>query len=211
MILYTCLNSRGLRASWTAAELGIDLELRMLPFPPRARAKEYFEINPLGTVPMLVDGDIRMTESCAIAHYIATRSGPTALAPAPGETGYADYLDFLHYGEATITFPQTVYIRFALMERAKGLAAAGEAYAEWFAQRLEKSDTRLADREYLCGDRFTVADISVGYALHLSTLTRLDHHLTPRLRNYLDRLRDRAGFKQALARERAAAEAQGIA
>lgn len=55
-ILYTCARSRGLRATWAAEEAGVDVDLKILPFPPRYLAPGYMEINPLGTVPLLIDG-----------------------------------------------------------------------------------------------------------------------------------------------------------
>jgi len=208
-VLYTSAGSRGLRASWTAAELGIELEYKILPFPPRARAKWYFEINPLATVPALAHDGYVMTESSAISHYLATRWGPTPLAIAPGEQDYGTYLDYLHHADATITFPQTVYLRFCKMEPDRGLQEAGEAYADWYRQRLVKAEQRLAAREYLCADRFTVADIAVTYALYLSTLIGLDHLVPDSLKAYRDRMTARPAFARAIELERLAAKAQG--
>jgi glutathione S-transferase len=210
MILYTCAGSRGLRVSWAAEELGISLDLRMLPFPPRAFAREFLEVNPLGTVPALVDGDVMMTESSAILQYLVAKAAPTPLAIAPDEADFGAYLDYLHYADATITFPQTVYLRFAIFEKERGLQEAGEAYGDWFGKRLRKLEARLAGRDFLCGGRFTVADIAVGYALYLSTRNGLSHHLTPAISAYLERLMARPGFTQATAREKAAAKAVGI-
>lgn len=216
MRLYTCAGSRGLRCSWTICELGAEgeVELQMLPFPPRAFDKSYFQINGLGTVPALVDGDITLTESSAISHYLTSRfpapvSGSLALTP--DEHDYGLFLDFLHHADATLTFPQTVALRFCQFEKDRGLEAAGEAYGDWFGKRLAKADARLEGREWLVGDRFTVADIAVGYALYLSRMTRLEHHLTDRLRDYLSRLTARPGFQRALAWEKAVGEAQGVA
>lgn len=186
----------------------------MLPFPPRAFDKSYFQINGLGTVPALVDGAITMTESSAIAHYLTSRFPAPAqgsLALSPDEPDYGLFLDFLHHADATLTFPQTVALRFCQFEKDRGLEAAGEAYGDWFGKRLAKADTRLQQHEWLAGDRFTVADIAVGYALYLSRMTRLDHHLTPTLKDYLTRLTARPGFQRALAWEKAAGEAQGVA
>lgn len=204
-VLYTCERSRGLRVSWTAAELGIELDYRILPFPPRAHTREYFEINPLGTVPALVHDGHTMTESSAIAHYLATRWGPSPLAVNPDEADYGVFLDFLHHADATLTFPQTVYQRFVLMEPARGFREAGEAYATWYAKRLVKAEQRLAMREFLCADRFTVADIAVAYALYLSTLNGLDHLVPKVLKDYRERMTARAGFIAAVAAEAAAA------
>jgi glutathione S-transferase len=152
-ILYTCARSRGLRATWAAEEAGVDIDLRILPFPPRYLAPEFLALNPLGTVPLLVDGE---TESCAIAHYLAMREGYTPLAIGPGERDYGEYCDYTYHADATITFPQTVYMRFAIFEKEKGLAEAGVAYAKWFHKRLVKVEQRLAGREFLCADRVTV-------------------------------------------------------
>lgn len=201
--LYTCAGSRGLRCTWAAEEAGVELDLKLLPFPPRFAAPEYLEINPLGTVPLLVDGKTRMTESCAIAHYLATRNGMTELAVAPGERDYAEYCDFTYHADATITFPQTVYMRFALFERDKGWAEAGEAYAKWFWKRLVKVEQRLEDREYLCADRFTVADICVGYALVLAERVGLDEGVPASLKAYRARLQARDGYRRAVEREAA--------
>lgn len=200
-ILYTCARSRGLRATWAAEEAGVDITLNILPFPPRFLAPEYMALNPLGTVPLLIDGETRLTESCAIAHYLATRDGYTPLAIAPGEQDYGEYLDYTYHADATITFPQTVYMRFCLFEKDKGLQAAGEAYAKWFHKRLVKVEQRLEGREYLCADRFTVADICVGYALILAESVGLDEGVPDSLKAYRARLTGRPAYQRALARE----------
>lgn len=206
-ILYTCARSRGLRATWAAEEAGVDIDLKILPFPPRYLAPQYLELNPLGTVPMLVDGETRMTESCAIAHYLATRSGYTDLAIAPGEPDYGEYLDYTYHADATITFPQTVYMRFAIFEKDKGWAEAGHAYAKWFHKRLVKIEERLKDREFLCADHFTVADICVGYALILAERVGLDDGVPESLKAYRKRLTQREAYLKAFEREEAGRKA----
>jgi glutathione S-transferase len=202
-VLYTCARSRGLRATWAAEEAGVEIDLKILPFPPRYLAPEYLEINPLGTVPLLVDGGSRLTESCAIAHYLATRSGYTSLAIAPGERDYAEYCDYTYHADATITFPQTVYMRFAIFEKEKGWAEAGLAYAKWFHKRLVKIEQRLEGREFLCADRFTVADICVGYALILAQSVGLDDGVPQSLKDYRARLTARPAYVRAFEREEA--------
>jgi glutathione S-transferase len=204
-ILYTCAGSRGLRATWAAEEAGVELDLRMLPFPPRHKAPEYLETNPLGTIPMLIDGDTQMTESCAIAHYLAVKGGAHHLFVAPGEADYGEYLDYTYHADATITFPQTVYMRFALFEKHKGWEDAGHAYANWFEKRLVKIEQRLETREYLVGERFTVADICVGYALILAKSVGLDERIPETLKAYRERLTSKEAYKSAVAKEKAGA------
>jgi glutathione S-transferase len=201
MKLYHCTGARSLRALWTIEELGAACELVVMPFPPRKKVAGWMAANPLGTIPLLVDGDVRMTESSAIAQYLATGS---PLAVAPDEADYGWYLDFLHHADATLTFPQTVYMRYALFEPHRGFAAAGELYADWYVARLAKIAARLAVRDHLCAGRFTAADIAVAYALYLSTQVGLGDRLPARLAAWLGSMTARDGFQAALAREAAA-------
>ena len=68
MKIYGTQSSRAVRPIWTAEEMGLEYELEMMPFPPRVFQKEYLETNMLGTVPYLVDGDVKMTESVAMSN-----------------------------------------------------------------------------------------------------------------------------------------------
>jgi glutathione S-transferase len=211
IILYHCASARSFRPLWTLEEMGLAYELRMLPFPPRALAPHYLAVNPLGTVPLLIDGATRMTESAAICQYLATRHGPTPLAIGPDEADFGAWLNWLHFGEATLTFPQTLVLRYGMLEPPeRRLPQAAEDYTRWFLGRLRGIEAALADREFLCGDRFTVADISVGYALMLGRYTGLDKSFPERAAAYWQRLRKRDGFQRALAAQDKAGREQGV-
>jgi glutathione S-transferase len=94
-------------------------------------------------------------------------------------------------------------MRFCLFEKDKGLQEAGHAYAKWFHKRLIKIEQRLETRDYLCADRFTVADICVGYALILAESVGLDDGVPESLKAYRERLTARPAYQRALAREEA--------
>ena len=177
--------------------MGLDYELVVMPFPPRRHAKPYLDVNPLGTVPALVDGDVTLTESSAITQYLITRYGPTPLAVEVDEADYGLFLDFLHHADATLTFPVTVYARYRLFEAARELGEAGDLYADWFIARLIKIERRLERRSFLCSDRFTAADVAISYALHLATVLGLGERLPPSLRDYLARITERPAFRRA--------------
>ena len=209
--LYHCASARSFRPLWTLEELGLPYELKMLPFPPRVHAQDYLAINPLGTIPTLFDDGMRMTESAAICQYLATRYGPTPLAVEPHEQDFGPYLNWLHFGEATLTFPQTIVLRYSQLEPPeRRLPQAVEDYSRWFYGRLRGIETALADRETLCAGRFTVADISVGYALMLARVTGLDKKFPEIVVNYWERLKARDGFRRALAAQDLAAKQQGV-
>ena len=164
--LYHCPDARSFRALWTLEELGLDYELHLLPFPPRARAPEYLQVNPLGTIPAMIDGPTFMTESAAIVQYLVTRYGPNELAVGVQDAAYGAWLNWLHFGEATLTFPQTLVLRYRRLEPGKAEQVADD-YAKWFLARLRPWTGRCG-RRWLCAGRFTAADISVGYALLLA-------------------------------------------
>ena len=196
--LYHCFDARSFRALWALEEMGLPYRLHMLPFPPRVLEPEYLALNPLGTIPLLVDGDVRMTESAAIPEYLASRYGPTQLAVDVDETDYGLWLDWLHRSEATLTFPQTIVLRYTQLEAPeRRLQQAADDYAQWFLSRLRHVTRALGDREWLCGGRFTMADVCVGYALLLARTLGLDHKFSPEVAAYWLRLSSRPAFVRA--------------
>lgn len=208
LTLWHCADARSFRVLWALEELGLDYELRLLPFPPRVFDKSYFDQNPLGTVPLLVDGETRMTESAAIPHYLAMVHAGGRLTLGPEHAEYGAYLNWLHHGEATLTFPQTIFLRYALLEpeerRQPGVA---DDYKRWFLARLRLAEAALADgRDHLVGGAFTMADISVGYAVMLALQLGMEAELPPNALSWFRRLARRPGFLAAkAAQEKAAA------
>lgn len=202
LTLYHCADARSFRCLWALEELNLPYELKCLPFPPRWKQPEYLEENPLGTIPLLIDGATRLTESAAIVQYLATKDGPTSLSVDPGHPDYGMWLNWLHYGEATLTFPQTLVLRYRLLEPPeRRLPQAADDYARWFQKRLEEGLARaLADgREWLVAGRFTAADISVAYALLLADTLRLSGDFPPLVADYWARCQQRDGFRRAKA------------
>ncbi len=215
IVLYHCVSARSFRPLWMLEALGAPYELRMLPFPPRALRRAYLDINPLGTVPLLIDGETRMTESAAMCQYLAERCDPHnrhGLAVRADEPHYGAWLNWLHHGEATLTFPQTIVLRYGRFEPdERKLPQAADDYARWFIARLRGIDAVLAHSEFLCAGRFTAADVSVGYALMLAGHLDLVARFPPAVAAYWQRLQRRACFRRALTAQHDAAVAQGVA
>ena len=200
MKLYHCRDARSLRPLWALEEMGIDCELELLPFPPRIFQKSFLGINPLGTVPYFVDGDTRMTESCAICHYLVDRYGPREFGVRPEEPDYGAFLNWLYHADATLTFPQAVVLRYTRLEpESRKLPQAADDYRAFFLGRLRLLEAWLPGREYLCADRFTIADICIGYALYLGSLPMIgiSGEYQPHTRDYLARLMERPAFQRA--------------
>ena len=203
MKLYHCKDARSLRPLWALEELGLDYELINMPFPPRAGFPGYLTINPLGTVPTFIDGDLTMTESSGICHYLAETHAPNTLRVDPSEPAYGEYLNWLFRSDATLTFPQTIVLRYSRLEPTeRRLPQAVEDYSVWYLSRLRSVESALEDgREFLCADRFTMADIAVHYALFLGRSLGLDTRYKPHCLRYLENLMRRRAFQRAQARQ----------
>lgn len=201
--LYHCEGARSFRALWMLEELRVEYRLHMLPFPPRFRAPGYLEINPLGTIPFMIVEGSKISESSAIVQYLADIYPEAGLSVAPSDPAYADYLNFLHMGEATLTFPQTLYLRYTFLEpeeRRNPQVAAD--YKRWFLKRLEVAMGMMGESDYACGDRFTAADISVGYAIKFAQALGLGDDLVPSATAYFERLAARPAYQRAISVER---------
>ncbi len=202
MKLYHSVDTRSLRPLWALEEMGLPYELEVLPFPPRVLKKDFLALNPLGTIPYLIDGDIRMTESSGICHYLVERYGKHQFGLRPEHPEYGSYINWLFQSDATLTFPQTVALRYGLMEPPeRRLPQAVEDYKKWYLARLRLLSAHVLTRDYLCDGRFTIADICIGYALFLGTTAGLDlgAQYAPQVQRYLARLLSRPALLRARA------------
>ena len=210
--LYHCSGARSFRVLWMLEEMGLSYELKMLPFPPRVFAKDFLSLNPLGTIPLMIDGETRMTESSGICHYLGTRFGPTPLIVNADEPAYGAFLNWMYFSDATLTFPQTLVLRYSRLEpEERRSPQVATDYAKWFLGRLRAVEAATAKAETLAANRFTAADIVVGYALLLADRIGLGKDFGPNVGAYWQRLQQRDGYKSALAAEESQAERQKIA
>ena len=201
MKLYHCKDARSLRAVWTLEEMGLDYELVNMEFPPRLTQPGYLDINPMGTVPTLVDGVVTLTESSAMCQYLAEKYGPTELGLDVSDPQYGEYLNWLYRSDATLTFPQTLVLRYTRLEpEERRVPQVVADYTQWYYSRLRSVEMALEGRDYLLGDRFTVADIAVGYAVFLGVSLGLDEKYKPNTQAYLARLMARPAFQRARAK-----------
>ena len=197
--LYHAPNARSLRVLWTLEELGAKADVKTLPFPPREKQPDYLKVNPTGAIPAMVDGDRVMTESLAICEYLAAKHGSSLLV-APGEPERVPFLEWLWYGESTLMTP------LSRLGRVASLPVKGEAIdvvladaRESLLVRLKSLEQRLEGRDFLVAGRLTLADVSVGYPLHLIAVFGIDVPLGTRTAAYRERLRTRPAFVRAAA------------
>ena len=141
---------------------------------------------------------VQMTESAGISQYLVNRYGPTDLAVGVTEADYGEYLNWLHRSDATLTFPQTLVLRYTHLEpEATRLPKVADDYTKWFFSRLRSVELATEKHQFLVADRFTIADIAVGYALYLAESLGLAEDFKPNTSAYYARLKERPAFKKA--------------
>ena len=198
--LYHGDRTRSLRVRWPLEELGVPYRLHPVLFPPRLRQPEYLAENPLGSLPSFVDGKVRMTESMAICEYLVQKYGPTSLAVDPDEPGFAAFRQFCWFGEASLMPPIGTLVGHVMMtapER-RPTKIVDDA-RELLARRLQPIAQALSTAEHLAAHRFTLADVSVGYALGLAAQLGEGALFSDEIVRYCERLRARPAYGRASA------------
>jgi glutathione S-transferase len=199
MTVYSAPNTRAIRVIWVLEEIGATAEIKSMPYPPRQHAPDYFAVNPTGMVPLLIDGEVRLSESMAICDYLATKHGSPLVVP-PDDPERPQFLQWLWYGESTLMTPLSRLNIVRQVER-KGpeveVIIAGAR--DHVAKRLEMLEQRLEGRDFLVAGWLTLADISVSYPLHLVGMLGVDNLLGPRSAAYRERLRARPAHQRAIA------------
>ena len=202
--VYSAPDTRAIRVIWVLEEIGAKAEIKSMPYPPRKHAPDYFAVNPTGMVPLLIDGEVRLSESMAICDYLATKHGSPLVVP-PNDPERPQFLQWLWYGESTLMTPLSRLNIVRQVERqveGKGgpeVDAIIAGACDHIAERLEMLEQRLEGRDFLVAGRLTLADISVSYPLHLVSMLGLEDLLGPRSVAYHERLRARPAHQRAIA------------
>jgi glutathione S-transferase len=199
LILFHTPQSRSLRPLWLLEEMGLDFELKTMTYDAEYFASDsYREINPMGKVPALYDGGHLVIESTVILQYILAKHGPSPLSVEPQESDFAFYLTWLHMAESGLSHYLSVYLGPMIDQDRYAISEGFQSYVKYQAEKaFEMLDNHLIGRSFIASNRFTAADISVGYSLFLaSELCRLP--LPNRVQAYFESLQDRPAWKKAV-------------
>lgn len=198
--IYHCANARSVRPIWLAEEMGLDYELETMAYPPKLHAPDYARVNPLMSVPSMEDGDIKLIESGAICDYMLERYGPSPLKPAADEAHFPLFAQFFHYAEAGLMPALGVIVQHTFVRpEAERMPSLVDEASDLFKKKLTIVEDALGDNGYLARDRFTAADIMLGYTLSLAELlNQLDAANHPKSAAYWARLKERPACGRAL-------------
>jgi glutathione S-transferase len=192
--------TRSIRVVWLAEEMGVPYEVQTCNL--RSPPEELLAHNPAATLPLLIDGEVVLSESVTMLEYVAETYGPTPLAIGRDDPRYWEYHQLLVFGEATLT---------ALINAIVGTVFTGKPEDQdnftmqvihgLIGKRLGAVRMRLNDHPFILGDAFTLADISVVYPIHLminAAKLGLADMVTPDLADYHARLAARPAFQRML-------------
>lgn len=194
--IYHAPHTRSLRVIWTCEELGIDYQVVPVDFSAEYRASaEWRQMNPVGKVPVMSDGDLRIFESGAMVQYLLDRYGEGKLQPPAGTPEHARYLQWSWFAEATFARPvgEIVNHRRAFSEPEQSETVIAEMQGR-VQQCLDAIADELRQQDYICGREFTGADIILGYSLYLQRLVAPGTYAES-LQAYWERISERPGFQ----------------
>ena len=186
--------SRGQIARWALHEAGADYDTELVDW--ENKSEQFLGHNPMGKVPTLVhhhgDHIHVVTEAAAICHYLAETHPDAGLLPAEHER--ADYFRYFFFAAGPV--------EQAVVANAMGWEVppdrVGMAGFGTYDRAMDSLDTMLSGRDYVCGDRFTMADVYVGSQVDWG----LQFGSIPERQSFTDyaaRLRSREAYREAKA------------
>jgi len=203
IVVYHHPFSRAANVVWMLEELEVPYELRYVDLMAgQQKSPEILALNPMGKLPIVVDGDAVVTESAAVALYLADRYAYGRLAPRVDDPARATYLRWSLFAPSVI-------------EPGAMAKAAGWTYREgqagWgsYDAMLKTMEHAIADRDYLLGSEFSMADVIFGGTVRYMIGFKM---IEPRatLAAYAERLAARPALKRADARNAAVVEERGL-
>ena len=200
MKLYFAPSTRAERTAWLLNELGLDYELVRYKLGDKAmRSPDYLAVNPNGRVPVLDDGNVRITESTGIAQYLVAHYGAGRLAPPVDSPDFPVYLQWLHYSEGMLMAPIGNYVvETILLPPDRRSEVHAKRALKLLGNLLKVVDAHLADRNYLAGE-FTAADTVTGHACLISEQIGSELSELHNVTAYIERLRARPALQKVLA------------
>lgn len=180
LTLYTNPMTRGRIARWMLEEIGEPYDIVVLDFGTTMKAPDFLRVNPMGKVPTIVHDGIAVTEVAAICAYLADAFPAAGLAPPLADR--AAYYRWLFFTAGPL--------EYAITNRAFGFDAPDKKQSLGYGSyddTLAAVETALASGPYVCGDRFTAADVALGsqlgYGLMFGTIDK-----RPVFEDYVGRL-----------------------
>ena len=198
--LFHAPGSRSVRIIWLLEELGLEYKLETIK---RGEINQAFiDANPFSKLPTIIDNNIVMSESVAIVQYILQKYGEGRLEPDHNSHEYAEYLQWLNFGESVLIDPiVSILINKIFRPEEHRHEYSIQSAEQSFAKTIKTLNSIMEGRAYIMGDDFTAADIINGYTLRLADNLKL-LSASPETENvvgYFKSLQSRTAYQKAIA------------
>jgi len=187
---FTNPRSRGRITRWMLHEVGADYEPVYLQYDGSLGGPEYARINPMKKLPAIQHGDAVVTEVAAICAYLADAFPDAGMAPPLDQR--ADYYRWLFFAAGPL---EAAITNAALGVQPSAEQQAFVGYGE-MGRVLDTLEAKLNSSPYVCGDRFSAADVylgsQIGFGLQFNTIEKREA-----FEDYAKRTSDRDAWREA--------------
>ena len=192
--------SQSERIVWLCEELEIPYQLTCYQRDPvtMLAPPEYKALHPIGSAPVITDGDLVLAESGAVVEYILGKYGNDRLALTPSHRDFSHFLYWFHFANGTL---QANMGRNMILNRLK--LAEDNPVLTAIKARVDRAvdlvEARTREAEYLAGSEFTAADIMMGFSLTtMRYFLPYDLGRCPNILGYLARIGARPAYRRAM-------------
>lgn len=212
IIVHHLENSQSIRILWLLEELGVDYKIQHYSrrLDNSLAPAEFKKLHPMGTSPLISDGDLKLPESNAIIDYLLTKYGNGRLVPTPGTPEHTRYLFWFHAAQGSfqpmlmfklmvgrIAVNSPLLLRPILGPVAKKMTQM--ALTPRIKSILTLIERDLANSPWFAGDEMTAADIVMGYCMEVAEVrVAMSPEEYPNAHKFLKRMRSRPQYKTAL-------------
>jgi glutathione S-transferase len=128
----------------------------------KLRSPQAYELNPSGKVPILIDGDLTITDSAAICVYLGDKHADRKMGANPGLAGRAEMDSWMHFAQSEFEAPLWNKLRHRFILPTEVRVDVGPAAAYDFGSEVKALERRIGEKEFALGDRFTAIDVLLG-------------------------------------------------
>ncbi|MFC6196598.1 glutathione S-transferase family protein [Ponticaulis profundi] len=192
--------SQSERIIWLCEEYAIPYEVKRYERNEHNRLApdDYKALHPIGTAPVITDGDVTLAETAAIFDYLLGKYAPGKGHLAPDDPNFANYLFWYHYTNGSFTPAAMVRMTAAALGDALP-EAAREGLSGRFTRGMDMLEKQLADNDWLAGPAFTPADIMIAFCFTtMQHFVPMDLSSFPAITAYVERVKKRESYQRAM-------------
>lgn len=202
--------SQSFRILWLLEELGCEYELKTYERDKATHQAppDYKDLSPLGTAPVITDGDLTLAESSAITDYLLDKTTKQKLRPAVDSADRARYLFWFHAAQGSmmpLLLMEAVFniliSRVPFWMRPFISSALNQASSRMILPRMNKllalAEKDLAEKPFFGGDQLSAADIVLSYPMESAEERNFITNLHPNCLAWLERIKECPSYLSA--------------